>query len=41
LKQLDNKSAWQYAMKNKAFIPFDRPEEADWVSRNYKMLWNK
>ena len=41
LKQLDNKSAWQHAMKNKEFMEFNNPEEADWVSRNYKMLWKK
>lgn len=27
------------AMKNGEFIEFDSPEEADWFSRNYKLVW--
>ena len=33
--------AWQYAAKNKEFMQFDNPEEAEWVAKNYKMLWKK
>lgn len=41
LKQLGNKSAFDYAKKNNEYIKFDTPEKADKFSKNYKKVWGK
>jgi hypothetical protein len=41
LIQLDNRAAWQHAVKNNEFIRFDNPADADWFSRKYKAVWGK
>jgi hypothetical protein len=39
LKELSSKDAIDYALKNKEFIEFKTPEEADFFTKNYKTLW--
>ncbi len=39
LKQLSDPEAIDYALKNNEYIPFDKPEDADWFSSNYKRYW--
>jgi hypothetical protein len=34
------KNAFKEAMKRKEYIEFDSPDQADWFSRNYKLLWD-
>ena len=33
-------SAGDYASESKEFIEFDNPEDADWFSQNYKLIWD-
>lgn len=42
-KQLTNHgdAAWDIAKQRGEMIPFDRAEEADWFSKNYKKVWPK
>ena len=40
LNELNPKSAFDYAVKNKEYLEFDKPEIADWVSKNYKLAWS-
>ncbi len=39
LTRLDPRAAIDYAVKNKQYIPFNTPEEADWFGKNYKRVW--
>lgn len=32
--------AFDRAMKEGDYIEFDTPEDADWLSKNYKMVWD-
>lgn len=41
LKQLGDKEAVDYALKNNEYLSFDKPEDADWFSKNYKRVWGK
>ena len=34
-------AAFVHAIKTGEFIPFQNGEDADWFSRNYKMIWQK
>lgn len=40
LKKLQDKEAFDYAVKNNEFIEFDNQEDADQFSREYKSVWN-
>lgn len=40
LNELEPRQAQEHAIKNKEFIPFKTPQEADWFSQNYKRAWN-
>ena len=31
---------YRYARENNDFIKFDTPEDADWFSKKYKLLWD-
>lgn len=35
------KAAFDEAMRRRDFITFDKPEDADWFSKNYKSYWDK
>ncbi len=37
----DLKKAVDYALKTGEYIPFDKEEDADWFSSNYKKYWNQ
>lgn len=39
--RLPPRKAWERAMKEKDFIKFGSPEEADWFSKRYKDVWSK
>jgi len=41
LKRLGRTEARVYAIKNKEYIEFDTPEEADWFGKNYKRVWGR
>lgn len=41
LRELDPRSAYDYAKSSGEYIEFDTPEEADWFSKNYKKVWNR
>lgn len=40
LRQLQDREAWDYAMKTGEFIRFDDPKTADWFSKSYKSVWD-
>jgi len=39
LQRLEDESALDHALRTGEFLEFDTPEEAGWVSENYKLLW--
>lgn len=41
LKRLSSREAMDYAYKNKQYIRFKDPEEADWFGKNYKRVWER
>jgi len=41
LVELPPDDAHKYAIENGEYIPFDRPEDADWFSQNYKKVWSR
>lgn len=40
LKKLDMEDAFKYALKNKQFISFPSPQDANFFAKNYKKAWN-
>lgn len=41
LMRLDNHQAIQHAINTGEYIQFDKPEDADWFGKNYKLGWDK
>lgn len=41
LTELTPNDAFKYAVQNNEYIPFNKPETADWFSKNYKSIWKK
>ena len=41
LKELPHNEAIDHAFQNNEFIHFDKEDEADWFSKNYKKVWDK
>lgn len=41
LIKLDDKEAFDYAMKNGEYIKYSDADTANWVSQNYKLAWEK
>ena len=41
LERLDSDKAFQRAIKDRDYIEFDSPDEADWFSKNYKRFWDQ
>jgi len=41
LEWLDNRAAFQHAMKTGEYFQFSTPDSADWMSRHYKDVWKK
>jgi len=39
LEKLEGHDVWDHAMRNKEYIEFDTPEEAEDFSKNYKEFW--
>ena len=39
LIRLEDREAWDYAIKTREFIEFPSEEEAQWFSKNYKSVW--
>ncbi len=39
LKKLSDRSAYIYALQTGEYLKFNSADTADWVSRNYKLLW--
>ena len=41
LVRLDKDKAWQHAAKTGEYIEVDSEAKANWLSKNYKKIWNK
>jgi hypothetical protein len=41
LVKLDDRAAWDYAMKSGEYIKYAGKDTAEWVSQNYKLAWQK
>jgi len=41
LEQQDPDTAFKNVMQSGDYIEFDDPDEADWFTKNYKMLWGR
>ena len=41
LKRFDDNEAWDRARKLGEYIEVDSPEQADWLSKRYKVVWEQ
>jgi hypothetical protein len=41
LRRLDDKEAFDHALRTKEFIELGSAEEADWFSKKYKRVWEQ